>query len=376
MAGAYALVQSRDAIAAADRDLALNNQVPLLTGRQVQPPPTSGPFTGDTRAVRVVITSRQTLPFWSFFTNQSPTLTAEATARIVPGRPFCVFTTEDGNNTGIDIGGSADLNLGCGMATNSTSTEAITAGGSSSIIATPLSAPGDIPASSNFKTPTEYNPYSPKIIDPYETLAHPTVPSNCQGKLSQGPNDAAPTITAVTTSATDTGGTRNVYCFAGMDLKGTWTMPNGTYIINGDVLDFGSQANLTCASCTFILTSSTAATNPGSVASLDMNAGAKVNFTAPVEGSGTYAGILIYQDRRATLLNEIKINGHSTGKLQGAIYMPRAQVRMNGSAGWDTKCLQLITRRLDFKGNGDIDNDCPANSGVRDLTASSVRLVG
>ncbi len=75
LAGARALVQKMTAdqiITAAKRDLKLNNQVPLVGTADVQPPPTAGAFAGDNRAVRVVLNSQPTLPFWSFFTGSRP----------------------------------------------------------------------------------------------------------------------------------------------------------------------------------------------------------------------------------------------------------------------------------------------------------------
>jgi Flp pilus assembly protein TadG len=367
MAGAHALAQSKDAVAAADRDLQLNNQLPLLAGRQVQPPPTSGPFAGDTRAVRVVITSRQTLPFWSFFTNESPTLTAEATARIVPDGEFCMYADEDGTTPGITVGGSGQLNLGCGMATNSIASNAVALSGSATVIATPITAPGGLSPSTRYVPPTELNPYSTKLTDPLASLANPTLPSSCLPKYSQGPNEAPPTITMPASK---------VICFNGMDIKGTVTLPPGTYMINGDAFRAGAQANITCLGCTFVLTSSTAATDPASVATLDIGAGAQLTLEATKQGGGEYAGVLFYQDRRATLLNAITFNGSAAGRLQGAIYLPRANLNWNGGAAMVTTCLQFITRRLNFSGNAYVDNNCPADSGVRDLRANYVRLVG
>jgi hypothetical protein len=167
-----------------------------------------------------------------------------------------------------------------------------------------------------------------------------------------------------------------VICFNGLDIKGTVTLPPGTYMINGDAFRAGAQANITCLGCTFVLTSSTAATDPASVATLDIGAGAQLTLEATKQGGGEYAGVLFYQDRRATLLNAITFNGSAAGRLQGAIYLPRANLNWNGGAAMVTTCLQFITRRLNFSGNAYVDNNCPADSGVRDLRANYVRLVG
>jgi hypothetical protein len=85
--------------------------------------------------------------------------------------------------------------------------------------------------------------------------------------------------------------------------------------------------------------------------------------------------VLIYQDRRAPLLNSMTINGNSTGKLEGAIYMPRASLTLNGGSGMDTKCLQLVTRRMSFSGDTVISNDCDDAGGSEAFALTDVRLV-
>ena len=74
-------------------------------------------------------------------------------------------------------------------------------------------------------------------------------------------------------------------------------MADGTYIIDGGSLSIGAQANVTCNSCTFILTNSDGSPT-ATIGSVTITAGAQVELSAP--SSGTYKDIIIYQDRRAT----------------------------------------------------------------------------
>jgi Flp pilus assembly protein TadG len=362
LAGARALSQGKSVSDAVARDLLLNNQVALTGTTQVQNAPTAGAFANDARAVRVVINTQPSLPFWSFFTT-APTLTSEATARIIRTGEYCMYAAEDGNVAGITIGGNARLRLGCGMVTNSRASQAVTAGGSSFIIATPIGAVGGLTPSSNFQSPTTLIPYSTPLSDPLGYLPDPVLPpGNCNNRLTVQPSATA-TINAPATGA----------CYRGMDIKGTLNLGAGTYFINGDSFSAGSQAVVNCNGCTIVLTSSTAATNGSSVASLDIGAGARLTMTA--SSTGTYAGVLFYQDRRATLLNQITINGNGSGSLEGAIYLPRANLTMNGASGMNTRCFQLIGRRLNFNGDGEIENVCPAGGASRAYNADFVRLV-
>jgi hypothetical protein len=124
-----------------------------------------------------------------------------------------------------------------------------------------------------------------------------------------------------------------------------------------------------------ILTSQTAASNPGSIATLTINGGAKVNLSAPT--SGTYKGVLFYQDRRATNAGQTnKINGNSNSSYQGAIYFPGTTVEFTGTQGMTIDCIQLVARRLSFIGNSMVRNVCPPGYQAADFTGTAVRLVG
>lgn len=358
LAGARALAQQRPVPAAVTYDLQLNNEVPLLGAAIIEPPPTAGSFAGNPRAVRVILNSQQTLPFWSFFTNSSPSLQAVATAAIVRVGRFCMVSLEEGTAPGINVTGNAELNLGCGMATNSRATQAISATGSSRITSNPITAVGGITPSDHFTGATEFNPYASEQTDPLAALPDPVRPAGACPSLTVQPNQTE---------------TISPGCYAGMTLRGNVTLEPGTYFIDGGSFDASSQAVITCNGCTIILSSSNAVSNPASIAGLEINGGAQLNMSAPQ--SGTYAGVLFYQDRRAPLLNDIRINGHASGSLNGAMYLPRAELRMNGSSGMNTQCFQLVARRLNFSGSMDIQNNCPPGGGSQAFSADVVRLV-
>jgi Flp pilus assembly protein TadG len=345
LAGAYARAQSKGVNAAVIRDLTQNLDV-TLTSRAIENAPTTGTYAGDDRAVRVVLNLRRQLPFTSYFLSTPPTLTAEATAAVLSNGTYCVISLEPTSTTGIVMQGNATVNLGCGMATNSTGCPAVTAGGSSSIFATPVAAVGCVPGSSNYASGTQLQPYSIAQPDPFADVPVPPVPNNCKNKLTVQPNGAK-----VIDPATD--GT----CFRGVDLKGTVTFLPGTYIIDGSSFDVGSQAVVTGTGVTFILTSSTAASNPSSIATLNVNGGATINMSAPK--SGTYEKILFYQDRRAEDSGSNKVNGNALSSLEGGFYFPKQAVDFTGTSGQNTKCVQIVSRRVTFIGNSQIQNECP-----------------
>ena len=359
IAGAYGLAQGRNVAAVVADDLARNAYVDLTNDPVVENAPTAGPQAGNTRAVRVALSTNVNLPFTGFFLNGPLTIPAEATASLVANGEFCALSLETANATGITLWGSSTVDLGCGMATNSVSANAVAAGGSSTVSATPIAAVGGVPQSSNYAPGTVLIPYAVPQPDPFLALPDPVVSGGAQnGNVNSNQTR-----------------TLNPGTYNGMDLKGTVTLNPGTYVIDGGDLSIGSQAKVTGTGVTIILTSKTAASNPNSIGQIKMNGGATVNLTAPT--TGTYQGVLIYQDRRATLSNQSnKVNGNSASKLQGAVYVASQEVEFTGTTGLNTNCFQLVARRITWSGNSAITNVCPAGSGAQSFTGTAVRLVG
>ncbi len=357
MAGAYALAQGKAVTPSAQADLARNAQVVLTATPLIEHAPSAGPYAGDARAVRVALEARHALAFSGLFLPSGPAIRAEATAAVLSNGNYCVLSLETGTEPGVTFQGSTTVDMGCGIATNSRGSNAISAGGSSSIRATPVAAVGGITESSNYQSHTTFLPYTIPQDDPYASLPTPSV-SGCSPKVNVGPQGVQ---------------SLSPGCYKGMDIKGALTLQPGTYLIDGGTFDVGSQAQLSGTGVTIILTSATAASNPGSIATVNMNGGATVQLSAPT--SGTYAGILFYQDRRATYQTN-KFNGNSNSAYQGAIYMPAQNVEWTGTAGMVTDCLQIVSRRVYFSGNSSVNNSCPAGSGSHSFQGTRVRLVG
>jgi Flp pilus assembly protein TadG len=378
LAGAYAINQNPSSTGSArttfaqngvTRDLAINNDVTLSGPVVVQNAPTTGPYAGNANAVRVQLTATRSLSFFKFFNTTPAALSVEATAAIVREGNFCLLSLEDGNVPGVTIGGNAIINIGCGISSNSTSATAITATGSSSVTATPIMAVGGVPSSSNFNGSTLV-PYSPVQADPFATLPTPA-PSGCVDPPAIGPQDTV----SVGPSSTGWNSTEGSICFNGLDVKGNLNFPSGAVVyINGGELNFGSQAHVTGNNVTFILTSTNATSNPASIATLNMNGGAELDISAPT--SGPYANVAFYEDRRAPLGREIKYNGNSGSTINGAMYFPRSYFEYLGNAQTTATCIQLVARRLDFTGNGTIQNNCSGGAGGNNFQATYVRLVG
>lgn len=363
LAGAFAKAQGSSASTAANASLKRDNLVSLAATPTIESAPTTGAYAGNASAVRVVLQTTKTLPFSNLFLNRTVILKVSATAASVNNGNYCIISLEKTTATGITLQGNATVDMGCGMATNSRAASAVIAGGSTAIVASQVAAVGGLKASANYASGTVLLPYTVPQADPYSGLPTPTVPSPCNAKLTVQPS----TTVNVTNS---TGST----CYKGMDIKGTVNFASGIYYIDGGSLSFGSQAVVTGANVTFILTSSTAATNPSSIATLSMNGGATVNLTATT--TDTYAGVLVYQDRRAPSGTTNTVNGNSSSKLQGGFYFQAQNLSFSGTSGMVTDCIQLVSRQITFIGNTTIDNTCPTDSGAGAFKGTRVYLVG
>ncbi|HEX8241085.1 MAG TPA: pilus assembly protein TadG-related protein [Allosphingosinicella sp.] len=360
LAGAYAIVQNQTVATAVNRDLALNKDHTLKT-TTIENAPTAGTHKNDTSAVRVILTANRATPFMAIFNDRTPTIRVEATAAVIFNGKFCMVSLEDGNTTGITFTGSSTVDLGCGVATNSRATTGIACSGSTRVVASPIAAVGGVPTCSGYATGTKLMPFSAKQTDPFASLPVPDISGmDCSAQIKIQPNDALTT--------------KQPGCYKDMDIKGKVNLAPGTYYINGATGAFsaGSQAVISCTGCTIILTSKTPSIS-STIATVSINGGAQLNMSAPK--TGTYGGVLMYQDPRATLGNSIQINGNSLTSYEGAFYFPKAYMTFNGTTGMNTQCLQLVARRLAFSGNSSVTNTCPSDTKSGAFDATFVRLV-
>lgn len=337
-----------------------------------------GTLNGFDNAVRTTVASDKALPFSSMFMSSVPRLQATATAAAVGFGVYCVVSLEDTSTTGITIQGSSDVNLGCGMATNSQGTNALSAGGSAKLVASPLAAVGDIPASSVFQTGTVLQPYSIPQQDPYASLVVPPLGS-CNQSLNVSPsNGNGNSSTRVQNNGS------GIACFRDIRLQGPVTFDPGVYIIdgaNGGGLTINSGATVSGTGVVFIFT--TSSTDKSTVANVTINGGAQINLSAPNAGTCTgiacdYAGILMYQDQSATLQSNVnKINGNSLSSFSGAFYFAGRELQFSGDSGMRTDCIQLVARQVVFTGNTGISNNnsCFDNDELEAINGTKIRLV-
>lgn len=351
IAGVYDRVQSGNTegtsgVVNHDLDLNQHTGIGLLSGYpQVVFPADAGDLT---HQVQVTLAVRKSLAFSSMFMSEAPMIRVSATAASTPGTDdYCVVSLEDTTKTGIDASGSSEVIMDCGMITNSLAANAAAAGGSGTVTATVIAAAGGIQQSNNWNV-GKYDPYVPAEDDPYADLA--------PDDSDKGPNNCVGTVTITGSNGAGSNWTPN--CYSGIDVGSnkTATLAPGVYYINGGNVNIQGTLNAT-GGVTIILTNASTATD-ATIGTFDMNAQAHLNIEAP--DSGKWAGMAIYQDRRAVdnaptgqiaSNSPNKINGGSAGNIAGVLYFPKQQLTYNGGGTTIASCTQFVIKRIVFTGN-------------------------
>ena len=379
IAGVYDRVAAASATtgtaAAVTKDLSLNNHtgIALQSGYPVVTFPANAG--SNQNQVRVVLAVQRPLSFSSMFMTNPPLIQTTAQAATVSNAgEFCVLSLQNNSKTGIQATGSATIVMDCGMMTNSVATNSAAGQGSSSVTATTLAASGGIQQSTNWNVGA-YQPYSPALDDPYAALE----PDAAELATCGSPPPSL-TIGNPNNGLVVTGGA----CYGSLSIGSnrTLTLQDGLYIISGGSVNIQGTLNLTNA--TLVLTNkNSGATQP--IGSLDMNASGQMNATAPT--TGKWAGMALYQDRRAvdnsptgniSSNSPNKINGNSTNKIRGVVYFPNQQVTYNGNGTGSATCTQFVAKRIYWSGDSGMNNftkNCTMY-GINSITSSvRVRLV-
>ncbi|MCL6740636.1 Tad domain-containing protein [Sphingomonas sp. RB56-2] len=366
---------------AVDHDLTLNQHtnMGLESGYPVVTFPANA---GSNRnQVRVVLAVQKELSFSSMFLPAAPVIKATAQAAgVSTSGDFCVLSLQHNGKTGIQATGNASIVMDCGMMTNSTATNAAAGQGSSSVTATTIAASGGIQQSSNW-TVDSYQPYSPQLDDPYENLD----PSDADHDFDSCPANPP----SLTINNGNTGQTIPAdKCYSSISVQSnrsvTFSNVNGgdKVIVTGGGVNV--QGTLHLNGVALIITNRSTSSS-ATIGTLDMNSSGQIDSTAPT--SGKWAGMAIYQDRRAvdnsptgtiSANSPNKINGNSTNKIRGVVYFPNQQITYNGTGTGTATCTQFVAKRIYWSGNSGVNNftkNCPG-SGIQAINAPlKVRLV-
>ncbi len=149
-----------------------------------------------------------------------------------------------------------------------------------------------------------------------------------------------------------------MYC-GGITVSGNGvsaTFKSGTYILLGGGLQIKGGANGTGSGVMFYNTYNATYSYSPIVVSASSS-----TLSAPT--SGTYEGVLFFQDRNIPTKDtgpsgpQNTVSGTSTTSFTGALYFPNTPLVFSGGSS-DTDCTELIADTLTISGTSYINNDC------------------
>jgi len=325
----------------------------------VNAPPKSGAYT-QSNAVEAILARPVKLLFSSYFIDGLEKIEARSVALVSASGEACILALDTSASDAVQFTGNTSVAVkNCVIAANSNSDDAVTVSGSAAVEVDCINTVGGVSADSGL-TLTQCKKAVTKGLsttDPLSNLAVPNSPSGCteQNFKVTGNSNESTTVSP------------GRYC-GGMSLQsGIITMQSGTYIMDGGDFEIRANAQVTGVGVTIVLLN--ASSNDPKVT---INGGADIKLSAPT--SGTYAGVLFFQDRDSAGGPQT-FNGNSTTDLKGTLYFPATKVRFLGNNTSTGGCTHIIANTIEFQGNAGIGNDCSSAGTTQIAISGSVRLV-
>lgn len=332
-------------------------------------PPLSGPRSGASDAVEMVLTETHPRYFTAVFSGGRVTLAGRAVSVIEGGSTACMLALSPSAPSGILVSGSTSVTMeGCDLAANSTSATAYNMNNTGAALTTGcIYTVGGAVTNAALRLTTCATPKTDSVAarDPYRNVPEPEIRGACTNGKVGNPNTTA----MLTPTALHPNGMKFMRFCSGLDLKGTVELKPGLYIVEGGLTINGGDANSANAASIFGQ-GVTIYMAPGS--EIRLNGNIAIDLAPP--STGPTAGILFFGARSATPVNHV-INGTSGSKLQGAIYAPTANIQYSGNSAGTNGCTQVIGSTITMTGNSTLKASCAA-TGTKPLLANeTVRLV-
>ncbi len=273
------------------------------------------------------VSETETQLFSAVLGNSFLTTGASATAALMPGGGGgCVYVMEP-TGSSVTNSGSALLKSGCGIYINSSSSAAVLMSGSAEIEATSgasVNIVGNWLASGGATITPAPNLGVTAAVDPFASMTPPTVGSCTSSGV---------TLSGTTSETLSPG----VYCGA-INISGSvaLTLNPGLYILKSGI-NMSGLSSITGSGVTLYAPSG----------GISMSGTGGITLSAPT--SGTWEGVLIYQDRSNS--SSSALSGGSNQTLNGLVYMPKAKLAYSGSSGSSGQISTLVVYSLTFSGS-------------------------
>jgi hypothetical protein len=322
---------------------AVRNGFKDLTGNliTVNNPPLAGDYAGNMSAVEVILDQLHQKLFSRVLYDGDVNIETRAVALQTPGGTACILGLNETQNDTVTAAGSNILLMpGCVIASNSNASDAISIQGATTVQADSLWTVGNYQIEGNSANLDLENlsvTRSYALDDPFEDTPIPPLGSCDEtNTVWNNGNSANRTV--------DPGVDDLMYFCNGLTIEGgNIDFRPGTYVIDRGDMEIKGSATVRCSLCspggegvTFILTAS----NPAQIGTLYIAGSAHVELNAP--STGDYAGILFYQDGRATIAGTSTVRGDSSSSVVGAFYFPGTHIEFAGNTSGTSECVLIV----------------------------------
>lgn len=321
---------------------------------------TNSPVTGNTPSLWFQATVGESInPLFAGFGGITSAFTLHASAvagTTTNGGGSCIIALSQaaGNSFSDSGSGNVTTSAGCGIYDNSgfsyTGSGNITAGTTIQYIGSKtMTGSGNVhPAPTVAASP---------VADPFASLPSPTVGA-C---TNPNPGLSYPLVISDSSAHTIGPGT---YC-GGIKISGSGniTFTTGTYILNGTdaggkSFDYTGSGNISGTNVMFFIT------GQGGYTAGPLNISGSGNETFSALNSGTYMGVLFYQDRNISPAYAGTNTYTGSGNITGTFYFPTTNLSYSGSGNAYSQAI--IANKVTMTGSGNF---------TKDLTGSLTGLV-
>ncbi len=270
----------------------------------VNNPPASGPNTGNNNAVEVIVAQAQPTYFLAVAGFTSMNVSARSVAAM-QSSPNCMYALNQSASGALNLGSGGTISTTCGIAVDSNNSQALIGVSNSAISAPSLGIVGGKSWTGN-PLPSNTTTGVAVVSDPLAYLPTPSPSGACTSLSAVGSNTTA-NIPA------------GFYC--GLNASSNTTVnltSSGTYSFDGSVsLSSNSALNGTSGVTLYF--------KSGSIV---LSSNDALNLVAPT--SGTYAGVVVFQDRADSTPLSLSSNVGMT--LTGAVYAPDAALTISSNS--------------------------------------------
>jgi hypothetical protein len=276
-------------------------------------------------------------------------MVAARSTAVVTGANDCIYVMDPAASGSMNVNGTAELSSGCGLFVNSSSSTALTCNGhgsSDAYNATEYDVVGGVGCPSSAMAGGTPNTGVSHTTDPLAGLPVPaTAPYTCdQTNFSVNAGSATTTVPL----------SPGVYCGGIRVKKGIAQFGTGTYILVGGGLSTQDTNSTIDASAGVFIYNTFDSSH--SYAGVNIVANSAANMKAMT--TGTYAGILYFEDRSAPAGSTDTFSGGSSSTYTGTLYGINSTINMAGNPSLTSAAYTLVVaNQFNLTGTSYFNND-------------------